>query len=148
LRAIAACASLILAIAGTAFMPTTAQASLACSFDVSGSRVGTQVSGDMRNAPLVSCYFGYTGPGTDFGFTGFSTTNNQDFSGNTAISSPPAVGFDSPTPNNFEAKPTTLASTGNHAVITFNALANSNEFDNYQFTVLGTELHPVPKTPA
>jgi uncharacterized protein YhjY with autotransporter beta-barrel domain len=139
LRAIAACASLILAIAGTAFTPTMAQASLACSFDASGSPVGTQLTGSMLNAPLSSCYFGYTGPGTDFGFTGFSTTNNLDFSGNTAISAPPAVGFDSPTPNNFEAKPTTLTSSGGHATVTFNAPANGTDFDVYQFTVLGTD---------
>jgi hypothetical protein len=78
---IATCASLILAMMGTAFAPTKAQAALACSFNASGSPIGTQLTGQMTSPPLQSCYFGYTGAGTDFGFTGFSTQNIQDFSG-------------------------------------------------------------------
>jgi hypothetical protein len=138
-RLAATCASLVLAMLGVAFAPTSAHAALACSFDASGSPIGTTLTGDMTKSPLVSCYFGFA-PGNDFGFTGFSTLNNLDFSGNVTVSSPPAVGFAFPSPNNAQSKLTTLVSSDGHAKIAFNAPTTANvDFDQYQFTVVSTD---------
>jgi hypothetical protein len=129
-RLIATCASLILATVGAALAPTKAQA-LACSFNASGSPIGTLGSG---NVELTPCY-----PGA-LGFAGFTTTNNVDLTGNIVVTSPPAVGFQITSPNVFAASPTTLTSGDHHATVLFNEPhAAATLFAQLDFTVLSTD---------
>jgi uncharacterized protein YhjY with autotransporter beta-barrel domain len=128
---IATCASLILATLGAALAPTKAQAQLACSFNASGSPIGTLGSG---NVELTPCY-----PGS-LGFAGFTTTNNVDLTGNSVVTSPPGVGFQITGPNVFVASPTTLTSGDHNATVLFNEPgASSTLFATLNFTVLSTD---------
>jgi uncharacterized protein YhjY with autotransporter beta-barrel domain len=131
LRVVATCASLILAIAATAFTPTMAQASLSCQLNVSTSPVGTLFTFDIATQAA-----GCDPEGADF--AGFTLTNNV----NTITAATPftAVGYIA-NGTDYVPTPTTLTSTDGHATVTFNQpnVAGASDFTTMQITVVSSD---------